>query len=296
MKGSKILVATDLSKNAAFAARWAVDASARLGLPVALVHVLDITVKSWKGEFDVLADPALRSRAVARLEQWFEEHTERKPDEVLLDVGSPADRIARMCKDHDPALLVLSISGKGAWNRFIFGSTALRLTHVTPCPLVLVHPEHERLPERPRMAVGTDFTPPSDRAVAFAGDLARRLDAHVDLVHASALPTTTVILDTELPVELASTAVVHQAEEAMERFAQAHGEDLKGLHYASHVVTDHPARGLLEFVDQHGIDLLVLGHYRTETSALGRIGSVMVKTVQQSRTTVLIVPGDHKTS
>lgn len=295
MKGKKILVATDLSQNAAPAARWALDLSERLGLPLALVHVLDITVKSWKGEFDVLADQALRKRALGRLTSWFEDQTGRRPDEVILDVGSPAERILRACEEHEAAVLVLSMSGKGAWDRFIFGSTALKLTHDPPCPLVIVHPDHGRLGEEVRLAVGTDFEQQADKAVVFAGELARGLGAKVDLVHAHPLPSTTVILDTELPSELRSTSVVHWAKQAMERFAEAHTEDLSGVEFACHTITDHPVRGLLEFVDQQGVDILVMGHYKKGTKPIQpmgrqRMGSVMVKTAQQMRTTMIIVP------
>lgn len=290
MDGKKILVATDLSQNAAPAARWALDLSDRLGLPLALVHVLDITVKSWKGEFDVLADTALRERAIGRLRSWFEEQTGRRPDEVVLDVGSPTERILRACEVHEAAVLVLSMSGKGAWNKFIFGSTALKLTHEPPCPLVIVHPDRGRLEGDVRLAVGTDFEKQADKTVVFAGELARKLGAKVDLVHAHALPSTTVILDTELPTELRSTSVVHWAEQSMERFAEAHHEDLTGVEYACHTVTDHPVHGLLEFVDHHGVDVLVMGHYKRGTKPMQRMGSVMVKTVQQMRTTMIVVP------
>ncbi|MFU8804404.1 MAG: universal stress protein [Bradymonadaceae bacterium] len=294
MKGTKVLVATDLSENSAPAARWAVDFADRMGLPIAVVHILDITVKSFKGEYSILGDEALRERANTRLSLWFEERTGRRPDEVILDVGSPSDRIEEACRVHDPAALVISMSGKGAWNRLVFGSTALKLAHSPPAPLVIVHPEHGVLGEEVRLAVGTDFSNHADAAVVFAGEFARRLAmgsrVRVDLVHSHVLPSTTVILDTELPEELQSTAVVNWAERAMERFVAAHEADLEGVAHECHLVTDHPVHGLLEFVDAHGVDILVMGHFGRQAGRMHRLASVMIKTVQQMRSTMIIVP------
>lgn len=291
MKGRRIIIATDLSDNAAPAARWGWQLSQRLGLEVTVVHVIDITLKSWKGTLSVLEDPELRLRAEARLRAWFEQHSGGQADEVVVAVGSTLQKLTDLSARHDAALLVIGMSGRGAWNKFVFGSTALRIVHAAPCPVAVVHPEHD-VPSAPyNIAIGTDFSETSTPAIALGCELARVLSTHVDIVHASVLPSNTVILDTELPEELRSTAVVDWAERAMARFADDHADALEGVDYDCHVVVDSPVRGLLDFVDQHGIDLLALGHYGRSASAMTRRASVMIKAVQHMRCTTLIVPG-----
>ncbi|MBA2665129.1 MAG: universal stress protein [Bradymonadaceae bacterium] len=290
MKGSKLILATDLSENAGPAARWAEQFGQRMGLDVVVVHVLDITLRSWQGAYDVLEDNKLRDKALARLADWYEKHTGVAPAEVVLEVGSPLHRLSEVCKSQGAAMLVLSMSGKGAWNKFVFGSTALKLVHSPPCPVVIVHPEHSQVEASPALVVGTDFSKTSDPALSLAGAVARKLGGRIDIVHANVLPSSTLIFDTELPEELQHTAVVDWAEASMERFVQDHVEDLSGLAFDCHVITDYPVHGLLEFVEQNGIDMLFLGHYGKDAGTMSRLSSVMIKTVQQMRSTVVIVP------
>lgn len=289
MKGTKILLATDLSDNAIPAARWAHDFGRRTGLPVALIHVLDLSQGSHGEAYGVLEAPNLRQAVCDRMAHWYEHHTGARPNATLLEMGSPFLELSEAFRREDATVLVVSLSGKGAWDRLVFGSTALKLSQEPPGPLVIVHPDHATLGEELRMAMATDLTDNSLQAMRLAGEWSRHFGVRLDVVHASVLPSSSVITETELPEPLQSTHVIQWASDALDRLVHENAEALQGVTIGCHVLTDAPTRAVLEFVDRHKLDLLVLGQ-ATKTGLLSRFSSVAIKMVQNMRCTTVIVP------
>ncbi|RVU48062.1 universal stress protein [Lujinxingia sediminis] len=290
MQGKRVVIGTDLSENAQPAARYALKLGRLLGLEVHVLHVLDVSLKSWKSAFEEVSGAQLRDKLDARIRDWFEEATGEAPDGVMLEVGSPMRSTCEMCQKGDVAFLVIGMSGRGAWNKFIFGSTAMELAHTPPCPLIIVHPERDRVEAGMEIALGTDFSERSDRAMEVGVALVNKLKSPMHLVHAHALSATTVILDSELPEALQSTAIVDWAEEAMASFMKRHDALLEGVDCDAHLLSQSPVAGLRDFVESANIDLVVVGHYPADAGRLDRLASVMVKWVQNMNCTTLIVP------
>src|SRR5690554_745874 len=290
MQGKRVVIGTDLSENAQPAARYGLKLARLLGLEVHVLHVLDVAFKSWKSAFEDVSGAQLRDKIDVRIHEWFEQATGESPDKVLVEVGSPTRSACEMCQTGDVAFLVIGMSGRGAWNKFIFGSTAMELVHTPPCPLILVHPERDNVESGMQIALGTDFSERSDRAMEVGMPLVKDLKSPLHLVHAHALPATTMIFETELPEELKSTAIVDWAEEAMSAYVKRHASLLEGVDYDANLITDSPVAGLRDFVESSNIDLVILGHYPADAGRLDRLSSVMVKWVQHMNCTTLIVP------
>lgn len=289
MKGETILVATDLSDNAAPAAKVGQKLADALDRDVEVMHVLDLTRPNPKKGLEVFADPEKRREAEERVEDWFFEASGAEASKINLVAGGPVDEEIRdRASDDDVACLVIAMSGRGAWNKLIFGSTAIKLAGRPPCMMAVAHPKFHRVRQGMTLAVGTDFTATSDDAVATGALWARTFQSPLHLVYAHTLPSLTLINEGDLPSGMRRTEVVDWAEESMQSFVDDHAEVLEGVDYDSRVVTDHPVAGLREFVEQRGVDWMILGHRRPEERA--GAGTVKGKWVQQMNCSTLIVP------
>ncbi len=293
MEGERVVVTTDLSKNAAPAAVTANQLAKKLGVEVELFHVFDLSQRGSGEKIRVLRDPELRARAEERVRRWYEEVVGELPDDVTLKSGAPSEEIRDRAAADDVACLVIGMSGRGAWNRLIFGSTVLKVASRPPCPTAVVHPDSHRVSDEMTLGVGADFSPASDAALKEAVWLAKRLDAAIRIVHATALPATTVIHAGELPPGMETTEVVNWAQDSMDAFVRRHRDLLEGVDYRAKVVTDHPVAGLRSFVEDQGIDWMILGH-RT-ASQRGGATTVKGKWIQRMNCSTFLVPTSRTT-
>ncbi|MGY1671686.1 universal stress protein [Geodermatophilus sp. SYSU D00710] len=62
--------------------------------------------------------------------------------------GSPAAEIIKAATEHDAGLIVMAAGGRGLSDVILLGSTAQRVQHYAPCPVLVVRPA-----PRPRKAV-----------------------------------------------------------------------------------------------------------------------------------------------
>jgi len=58
--------------------------------------------------------------------------------ETVEELGDPANRLSAVCESSEADLLVIGRRGAGLAERVILGSTADRLTHLAPCPVLVV--------------------------------------------------------------------------------------------------------------------------------------------------------------
>ena len=54
--------------------------------------------------------------------------------------GSPAAEIIKVATEHDAGLVVVAAGGRGISDTFLLGSTAQRVQHYAPCPVLVVRP------------------------------------------------------------------------------------------------------------------------------------------------------------
>jgi nucleotide-binding universal stress UspA family protein len=62
--------------------------------------------------------------------------------------GSPANEIIKAAKQYDAGLVVVAAGGRGLSDAVLVGSTAQRVQHYAPCPVLVVRPA----PRKPRKA------------------------------------------------------------------------------------------------------------------------------------------------
>lgn len=288
MEGQRILIGTDLSENAKPAAKAAAELGAVLGVEVDVIHVLDLSLWRNRKVVDIWKDEALQKRVEERIGKWFEEAGGRAPDRIIVETGAPEHTIRKYAADEEIAALVLSMSGRGAWNRYVFGSTVLKLTSPPPAPMVVVHPEGAKFQKGMTLAVATDFSKAADVALQEAVWLAERFESPLHLVYANPLPSTTVITEEDLPEGMETTTVINEAEDSMEQYIDRHREILEDIDFEAAIIVDHPVAGLRSAVEDRGVDWMILGH-RTSKERRGS-SSIKSKWVQQMNCSTLLVP------
>jgi universal stress protein A len=148
-----------------------------------------------------------------------------------------------------------------------------------------------------RILVPVDFSPCSRLALERAADLAKSLDATIDLLHVwqpppVVAPEAMIGASTENPglVQMAK----QQAETAMEHFLKA-ARDSGTKIEAARVEPGDPARTIVDEADRGNYDLIAMGtHGRTGLAHL-LLGSVAEKVVRRSSRPVMTVrePKSH---
>ncbi len=293
MKGSTVVLATDLSEAAGVAAKWAHAFASAYGLKVVATHVVTISMSHWaEGAYDVIEQPEMMAKARANIARWYRDATGGEPDEVDVRVGHAPVQLREAVAEHDAAMLVLATSGKGPWQQVLLGSTAQSMASEPPCPVFIVPHAHEHLSDTPTIAVGIDFSANGAVALDFGARLARTLGAQLHLVHADTSPVIDVIDRQDLPPRFLSDGHYEWAEEEMTALVEAHRSTLDKLDYQTHIIEDYPSRGLIDFADAHDIDLLVVGRSGHSKLMGALVGGVLLKVLQSTPTTTVIVPGE----
>jgi nucleotide-binding universal stress UspA family protein len=137
----KILVATDGSKGAEKAVKFAAGLASATGSSLTLVYVV-ARLPTTKADIIELFKEVLGS-----LEQEGEKHLLRgkmtaeklgaKTNTKLLE-GNPAEEILKEAKKGGHDLIVVGSYGRGAVNKLLLGSVSSRLVHLSKIPVLVV--------------------------------------------------------------------------------------------------------------------------------------------------------------
>jgi nucleotide-binding universal stress UspA family protein len=160
---------------------------------------------------------------------------------------------------HD--VVIVGTRNVGALRRFLFGSTARRLIHNCPCPVWVARPEPRPVPHN--ILVTSDFSPVSDITLKLGLAIGELCGAKVNLLHA-----VDYLLDRLWSVGLLYTNTesyhAHVKAEARGRLSDQLARVAGGQPAAT--VELQVVEGLsvadtaiLEFIEHHQIDLLLMG-------------------------------------
>lgn len=149
-----VIVATDGSKQSLAAARHLksfadpgriTDISVVAVIrPLAAVAFADeLTDSEQKASWETLSFRDAAENAVATIAAEFDGWGPKVHKRVRS--GSPANEIIKAAKQYDAGLVVVAAGGRGLSESVLVGSTAQRVQHYAPCPVLVVRP-------RPRKA------------------------------------------------------------------------------------------------------------------------------------------------
>ncbi|WP_037312097.1 universal stress protein [Amycolatopsis orientalis] len=169
-----IVAGIDGSGSARAAAMWAATEARRRGLPLRLVHVYTVPAASMPGVTPSreTVRVGFENRGAEWLSEAREEVLARYPDLAVESAAREWSAVPALVQESLAAtMLVLGSRGLGGFTGMLVGSTAVALAHHGHCPIVVARGEQAR--ETGPVVVGTDGSPSSAAALAFAFDEAR---------------------------------------------------------------------------------------------------------------------------
>jgi universal stress protein E len=246
-------------------ARWlARESGARLTFLSVLSPTGDAAERPWRLTPSFTAAPSQHTvetparRALANMVRQAQDEG-IEPGAVLVP-GKPAIEIMRQVLRDAHDLVVVGTHDPKGLRRILLGSTARRLLHDCPCPVWVSKQGQDTAPRR--ILVGSDLSQLSETAVRLGLSIGHLAQAHTHILDVVAFPLDRLWspspADPEVKsyhgrlraeTEQALRSQVRQNGRAMNSTVSVHVADSDGL-------PDHAIR---QFIDDHHIDLLVLG-------------------------------------
>lgn len=232
-----------------------------------LPHLDDTDFRYLTTSAEQTAAKILRSLVQQARQQGIE-----ATDKLALGNGW-LELVRQVLRDHHDLLLIGTRDRTGL-ERMLFGSTAVKVVRRCPCPVWVAKPDHASTPLKILVASGLD--PAAEEGLRLAAELAAVTPAEIHLLHAVDFP-----LDRHW-----STGLADAREEEYHRRVREHAVqelqgqiDRAGARSLSPPVQVHlvdeagilPDEGILKFIHQKAIDLLIMG-----TIGRGGMAGVMI--------------------
>lgn len=309
MTFGSILVPTDFSTSADRALAYAVDLADHFEASLHLLHVVD--------ELDVerygLSEE--KEQAISLRDQIQTEAFERlrriAPDEPPIDVrtdvslllgGDVADSIREYVEEYDIDLVAMGTHGRQGIDRLVLGSVTDNLIRRSPCPVLSVRDEGQRIPDAQQASFNDllapiDFSEHSHEALRASKSVAKRYQTPLHLLFVAEKRVVPTFSDTGIPgvgVLEMDPEIVQNARQALEQLEQEIGGPKVESRY--HVRKGNVAKNIIDFAETEGVGLIVMATRGYTGMTRFLMGSNTERVVRASPCPVLTIPFSDKAS
>lgn len=292
-----IVVPTDFSALSEAAAVRAATLAHLDGAAIHLVHAvsLPVVVAPYAVAIPDTVWDEIRSSASEQIEPLRKQIEGMGVQTVTAEIAEPTDAtraIAEAAEAHRADLVVMGTHGHRGLERAFLGSVAERTLRTLQCPILAVKEDAERAaqPIR-RILLAVDFSADSARAVQVTAKLAKRLGAHVDVVHALDLPHDHFANTAGFGIELEQKIRAGVAE-ALEQVGQQ--LEKESVPMALLARPGRPSAVLAEVAKEVGCQLIAMGTRGRSGLSHVLLGSVAERTLRVAPCSVLVVPADDR--
>jgi nucleotide-binding universal stress UspA family protein len=300
---TKVLLATDGSKEAELAARSAVELADKTGSELHVVHVFGIT--PWYPAYSEapdlagveLEDPALEEDLQRTSEQRARELLDAEVEKLrsvggtlaqahLVEGGVPQE-IVGLAEEIRAGLIVVASRGRGGIRRALMGSVSDSVVRHAHCPVLVVRDgEHEGdyLPARILLAV--DGSEEASAAARTAVELADRTDSELHLVHVGE------VKPVPHPERRGYHARYEQLQEQARRLLEEQVEEIEsagGTVFRAHLRVGRPDEEIVLLGEEIGAGLIVTGSRGLGGMRRALMGSASDSIVRHAHCPVLVV-------
>lgn len=284
-----IVVPTDFRPLSRAAARRAATLAAATGASVHLVHVLRFPLIATPYEVTVPGAvwEAVRSAAQDEMQTARKTIEEAGVSQVTGEMDQspdPVDLISKAVREHEADLVVMGTHGRVGLRHTILGSVAERTLRRIECPVWVVKedPDEADAPIE-RILLATDFSIHADGAAEAARDLAGRLGASIDVVHAIDFPADYLFpLETKLEGKIRAAAATRL--EALQGSLQEAGVPVE-----VHLRRGRASEVVSEAAESLDSQLIVMGRRGNSGLTSVLLGSVAERTLRAAPCSVLTV-------
>jgi nucleotide-binding universal stress UspA family protein len=155
-KIKKILYATDLSKNSAYAFRYAVNSAKKHGAEIIILHVIEEIGETSRTILQAHLSPEfleekskenldhVKERINQRLKVFYDKIRLEEPEfedakvSTVICVGYPAEEILRQANKLNCDAIVMGTHGKGLLSQAFLGSVAKKVLRRTRKPVFII--------------------------------------------------------------------------------------------------------------------------------------------------------------
>lgn len=275
----QILFPTDGSDGAAFAFEHVLNLATRHN---ATVHVLNVADTTQDGILQIRGDDvdALEQEGERIVREAADQAQQRGVDTVTEVLqGEPYREIIEHADTHGVDLVVMPTHGRRGLERFLLGSTSERVVRRADVPVLTIRPDDDVRVTHPYqdVLVPTDGSDCANQALAIGVDVADAEDAALHLLTAIAITALGVDVRTDIQMEMLEESAHDLLDEAA-TFAENAGVGVaaKTVEYAPSI-----HRAILTYIEEHDIDLVVVGtHGRTgfDRYVLGSVTEYLIRT------------------
>ncbi|MFI0355277.1 universal stress protein [Actinomadura sp. 9N407] len=247
MESKPVVVGTDGSEHAGRAVAWAADEAALRGLPLRIVHSVDMPGRMTQDMEVVLSEAGQGVLDEARREVLARQPSVQVTTEVLSGAMSQALRE----QAGDAFEIVLGHRGRGGFRGLLLGSTARRVAGRVAGPVVIVRGRVEAV--FGEIVAGVDPFEDEPGALEYAFEAAVARKAAIRAIHAFQ------IADTLLPLTptVSTEEVASLAREELAKAVAPWREKFPQVTVTEQVIQAHPVEALVN--ESETADLLVLG-------------------------------------
>ena len=157
----KILYATDLSKNSAYAFRYAMNMAEKYDAEIIILHVLEPIPSAARHYMKIYVDEAKWEEKIKyeqnlaieqiknRIQEFCKQETQDAPQclalvsTILVRPGHPVEEILKAADEEDCSMIVLGTHGKGFLKQTFLGSVARSVLGRSRKPVFIIPIPHE---------------------------------------------------------------------------------------------------------------------------------------------------------
>jgi nucleotide-binding universal stress UspA family protein len=292
MQIKKILWASDGSTDSRHALKWAELFASRFGACLSALSVIEIP------EIGELESPTDVSRKFARIEDDLVTRAERRltqaakilePRGITMETrvvkGIPHQEILKAAQSHGIDLIAMGKKDLNLWGRMLLGSTTTKVLRETHVPILTVR-QVANAPAVKKILVPSSFSPGDTRSLECAFELAGRLGASVYLLH---------IIEAHESWDKVTGGFMGQlrklATDKLDSMLQAvPAETRKRVPEFTRVKACRVGSGIVDFVREEDIDLIVMSTHARKGVARLFLGSIAERVIREAPCPVIAVP------
>ncbi|MDQ2055897.1 universal stress protein [Halobellus sp. H-GB7] len=275
----QILFPTDGSDGAAVAFDHVLDIATTHD---ATLHILNVVDTTQGGVLNLQSDSgdSLEEKGERTVSEAAERAHQRGVDTVTeVAQGEPYRSIIDYAETQGVNLVVMPTHGRRGLERFLLGSTTERVVRRADVPVLTLSPNDDARITHPYqdVLVPTDGSDCANQALAIGVDVADAEGAALHLLSAIVIPVLGVDVRTDIQMNLLEESATELLDEAAKFAVDA------GIGSTSKTVEYGPSihKVILTYIEEHDIDLVVVGtHGRTgfDRYVLGSVTDYLVRT------------------
>lgn len=291
----RVLIPTDGSEHAATAVDHALALGRTFDATVHAIHVVDTAGESGvfgTGASDESVTERLETAGESALDAVRETATAEDDLETELVHGEPTETIVDYAEEIDADVLVMGTHGRTGVRRYVAGSVTEGVVRHAAAPVLTVRADgRETTPGSfDEVLLPTDGSPAAEAAVEHGLTMAGIADARVHVLNVVDVSDTTGGASASVATDLVDQ-LRESGQTAVDRVAAVARE--AGFETTTSVVEGFPARDVLHYAEESGVDLIAMGsHGRTGVSRF-LLGSTTERAIRHADVPVLAVNTRH---